>query len=47
MGASDVYVLGGYQTDFARNWSREGLGIADMMAEAVAHGLDRTGLAVS
>lgn len=26
-----VYVLGGAQTDFARNWAREGLGIGDMM----------------
>lgn len=30
-----VYVLGGAQTDFARNWSKEGLGLVDMFAETV------------
>ncbi|NEW34062.1 thiolase domain-containing protein [Nocardia cyriacigeorgica] len=30
-----VYVLGGAQTDFARNWSKEGLGLVDMFAEIV------------
>ncbi|MFC4127820.1 acetyl-CoA acetyltransferase [Nocardia rhizosphaerae] len=30
-----VYVLGGAQTDFARNWTKEGLGLVDMFAEAV------------
>ena len=30
-----VYVLGGLQTDFARNWAREGLEIADAMREIV------------
>ncbi|MCH9816806.1 MAG: thiolase domain-containing protein [Actinomycetia bacterium] len=29
-----VFILGGYQTDFARKWSREGLGIADIITEA-------------
>ncbi len=29
-----VYVLGGYQTDFARNWSREGVEIFDAIREA-------------
>ncbi|MEM1401950.1 MAG: acetyl-CoA acetyltransferase [Pseudomonadota bacterium] len=32
---SQVYILGGAQTDFARNWSREGVEIADMFAEAL------------
>ena len=32
----DVYILGGAQTDFARNWAREGLEIYDMFAEALA-----------
>ncbi len=32
-----VYVLGGHQTDFARNWTREGLGVLDLMREAL-HG---------
>jgi acetyl-CoA C-acetyltransferase len=31
---SKVYILGGYQTDFARNWARERKHIAAMMREA-------------
>ena len=30
-----VYILGGSQTDFARNWQREGLSIYDMFAETL------------
>jgi acetyl-CoA C-acetyltransferase len=30
-----VYILGSHQTDFARVWSREGLDLSDMVAEAV------------
>ena len=30
-----IYVLGGSQTDFARNWQREGLDIFDMFAEVL------------
>ena len=30
-----VYILGGYQTDFAKVWSRQGLDISDMMRESV------------
>jgi len=33
--AAPVYVLGGYQTDFARSYAREGLDISDMMREAI------------
>jgi len=33
---SRVYILGGYQTDFARNWSREGKGIQAMINEVMA-----------
>ena len=29
-----VYILGGYQTDFARSFAREGLDISDMVREA-------------
>jgi acetyl-CoA C-acetyltransferase len=36
---SSVYVLGGYQTDFKRNWAREGLEIFDMFRETLEHGL--------
>ena len=30
-----VYILGGYQTDFAKVWSRQGQDISDMMRESV------------
>jgi len=40
-----VYVLGGLQTDFARNWAREGLEIADAMRETVLDGLEQVRLA--
>ncbi len=36
--AQPVYLLGGYQTDFARNWMKEGSSIVDMMKEVVAEG---------
>ncbi|MCY0152479.1 hypothetical protein OEG86_09835 [Hoeflea alexandrii] len=39
-----VYILGGAQTDFARNWHREGLGIDAMMAETLMEGLEATSL---
>jgi acetyl-CoA C-acetyltransferase len=32
---TDVWVLGGYQSDFARNFSREGLDFADLFGELV------------
>lgn len=34
-----VYVLGGWQSDFARNWAREGLEIGDGFGEALEQGL--------
>jgi acetyl-CoA C-acetyltransferase len=33
--SSPVFILGGYQTDFARSYAREGLDISDMMREAI------------
>ncbi|HET9762171.1 MAG TPA: acetyl-CoA acetyltransferase [Casimicrobiaceae bacterium] len=39
-----VYVLGGHQTDFARNWTKEGKHIAAMIREAVTGGLEATGI---
>jgi acetyl-CoA C-acetyltransferase len=39
-----MYVLGGWQTDFARNWAREGVEIADAIRETLERGLDATGL---
>lgn len=40
-----VYILGGSQTDFARNWAREGLDIFDMFKAVLDQGLAETGLA--
>ena len=34
MGA-DVWILGGYQSDFARNFTREGRDFADLTREVV------------
>ena len=39
-----VYILGGYQTDFARNWTKEGKHISAMIREAVTGGLGATGV---
>lgn len=41
-----VYILGGYQTDFSRNWAREGLEIGDMMAEAVLQAIETTDISI-
>ena len=35
MGGSNVWILGGYQSDFARNLTREGLDFAGLTAEVV------------
>jgi acetyl-CoA C-acetyltransferase len=42
--SAPVYILGGCQTDFARNWMREGKDLVAMMQEAVSGGLIATGL---
>ena len=39
-----VTILGGWQSDFSRNWAREGLDLAGAFAEALNAGLDATGL---
>ena len=39
-----IYILGGYQTDFARAWSRHGQDISDMVREATLACLDTTQL---
>jgi acetyl-CoA C-acetyltransferase len=41
---SEVYVLGGYQTDFARNWTKENKHIVAMMREGTLGGLEATGI---
>lgn len=40
-----VYILGGWQSDFKRNWAREGLEIGDGFAEALHGGLDAVSMA--
>jgi acetyl-CoA C-acetyltransferase len=42
--AAPIFVLGGYQTDFARNWSKENKHIVAMLREVVAGGLEATGV---
>jgi acetyl-CoA C-acetyltransferase len=41
---SDIYVLGGAQTDFARNWAREGKTIYDLFSEALVGGVEAAGI---
>ena len=39
-----VYVLGGAQTDFERNWSKEGKGVIALLKEVVNSALDNTNI---
>ena len=39
-----TYILGGFQTDFARNWTKEGKGIAAMIREVLDGGFSNTGI---
>lgn len=41
---SDIYIIGGHQTDFARNWSREGLELVDLFAESLDGALADAGI---
>ena len=41
---SRVYVLGGAQTDFMRNWTKEGKGMVALLKEAMSDGLAESGL---
>lgn len=41
---SNVYILGGAQTDFERNWKKEGKGIVALLKEVVKDGLEHAGL---
>ena len=47
MATPEVYVLGGYQTDFARNWTKEKKHFAALMREGVQGALEVTGIEVS
>ncbi|NIB43344.1 thiolase domain-containing protein [Pseudomaricurvus alkylphenolicus] len=40
MSNTDIFVLGGSQTDFARNWHREGKGIYDLFEESLNQALE-------
>ena len=44
MSTRGVWIAGSYQTDFARNYAREGLEISDIMAETVAETLADAGV---
>ena len=39
-----VYILGGAQTDFERNWTKEGKGMVALLKEAMADGMEGAGL---
>ena len=42
--SAPVYILGGSQTDFARNWAREGLELYDMFCGALGAAIDDAGI---
>lgn len=44
MANDDVFILGGYQTDFARNWKREGNDFSSAIVEVVNGALEATGV---
>jgi acetyl-CoA C-acetyltransferase len=44
MASTGVWIAGSYQSDYARNYAREGLEISDMVAEAVAGTLAAAGV---
>ena len=41
---TSIWMMGGYQTDFARNWHREGLDFADLTREAVTATCEAAGI---
>lgn len=43
-GTTGIWVLGGYQSDFARNLTREGVGLDGLTAELVGHTLADAGI---
>jgi acetyl-CoA C-acetyltransferase len=45
MSTATSWVIGGYQTDFARSTSREGIGFAELFDETVRHTLDAARIA--
>jgi len=45
--AAPIYVLGGFQTDFARNWSKENKHVVALISEAVVGGFEATDIDAS
>ena len=45
MRAAPVYILGGYQTDFAINYARQNRGIVDIIVDTVRGALTDTKIA--
>jgi acetyl-CoA C-acetyltransferase len=45
MSRNEVYVLGGFQTDFARNWTKENKHFSALMRESVLGALERCEIA--
>lgn len=43
---SNVYILGGAQTDFERNWKKEGKGMVALLKEVMSDGLKNAGLSL-
>ena len=41
---TDIYILGGTQTDFACNWAREGKTLFDMFSAALTGAVESTGI---
>lgn len=41
---NNVYILGGAQTDFERNWTKEGKNVVGILKEALTDGLNNAGL---
>ena len=41
-----VYILGGAQTDFERNWKKEGKGMVSLLREAISDGLLHAGISL-
>jgi len=39
-----VYIIGGWQSDFANNWARQGMDFADAFSQVVGEGLNAVGL---
>ena len=44
MNNQRIYILGGHQTDYSRNWARENLSLFDMFSHTMKHGLESTQL---